>query len=47
MLLRDAGNDCESLGTSSLKDTILASPVASDDALYLRSDRFLYCIGKK
>lgn len=46
-VLRDAGGDCEALGTSSLKDTILATPVAAGDALYLRSDKYLYCISTK
>jgi hypothetical protein len=30
-----------------MKDTILACPVASDGALFLRSDRYLYCVGEK
>ncbi len=46
-ILRDAGADCETLGTSTLKDKILASPVAAGDALFLRSDSFLYCIGAR
>ncbi|MCI0640816.1 MAG: PQQ-binding-like beta-propeller repeat protein [Gemmataceae bacterium] len=33
------------LGVNSLEDTILATPVASDGAIFLRSDRLLYCIG--
>jgi outer membrane protein assembly factor BamB len=46
-VLRDGGSDGESLGQSALKDTILASPVAAGDALFLRSDGYLYCIGDK
>jgi outer membrane protein assembly factor BamB len=32
---------------NALGETILASPVASDGALFLRSDRYLYCFGTK
>jgi outer membrane protein assembly factor BamB len=46
-VLRDSGGEYEVLGTNALKDTILASPVASGDALFLRSDGYLYCIGEK
>jgi outer membrane protein assembly factor BamB len=43
-VLRDAGNDTEVLGTGTLKDRILASPIAAGDSLFLRSDKYLYCI---
>jgi outer membrane protein assembly factor BamB len=46
-VLRDAGADCEPVGSGSLKDKILASPVAAGDALFLRSDNHLYCIGAR
>jgi len=35
------------LATNFLKDTILASPVAANGALFLRSDKYLYCFGAK
>jgi outer membrane protein assembly factor BamB len=35
------------LGTNEINDTILASPVAADGAIFLRSDGMLYCVGKK
>lgn len=41
------GDDPQVLATNPLKDTILACPVASGRALFLRSDRYLYCFGKK
>lgn len=34
-------------GVNTVSDTILASPVAVDGAILLRSDRYLYCFGKK
>lgn len=46
-VLRDTGNEYEVLATNTLKDTILASPVAAGDALFLRSDGHLYCIGAR
>ncbi len=41
-----AGLKPEVLGTSALGETILASPAAANGALYLRSDRHLYCIAE-
>jgi outer membrane protein assembly factor BamB len=41
------GDEPSVMATSALPDTILASPVASGGALYLRSDRYLYCIGER
>jgi outer membrane protein assembly factor BamB len=38
------GDTPKVLATNELKDTILATPAVADGALYLRSDRFLYCI---
>jgi hypothetical protein len=37
----------ELLATNPIVDTILATPVASDGAIFLRSDAALYCIGAK
>lgn len=37
----------KALAVNHLNDTILASPVAADGALFFRSDRFLYCFGTK
>lgn len=34
------------LSTNPLEDTILATPVATDGTLFLRSDGWLYCIGQ-
>ncbi|MCI0456667.1 MAG: PQQ-like beta-propeller repeat protein [Gemmataceae bacterium] len=42
-----AGPKLEVLGTSAVGEKILASPAAANGALYLRSDRHLYCIGEK
>ncbi|HZZ77094.1 MAG TPA: PQQ-binding-like beta-propeller repeat protein, partial [Gemmataceae bacterium] len=42
-----AGRELEVIATNPINDTILASPVASDGAIFLRSDGALYCIGKK
>jgi outer membrane protein assembly factor BamB len=42
-----AGGKPEVLGTNALGETVLASPVAANGALYLRSDRHLYCIAEK
>jgi outer membrane protein assembly factor BamB len=42
-----AGGKAEVLGTNALGEKILASPVAANGALYLRSDRHLYCIAEK
>ena len=46
-VLRLSDAEPEVLAVNETKDTILASPVASDGALFLRSDRYLYCIGDK
>jgi outer membrane protein assembly factor BamB len=42
-----AGKEAKVLAANPIGDTILASPVASDGAIFLRSDSALYCIGKK
>jgi outer membrane protein assembly factor BamB len=42
-----AGREEKVLGTNPIGDTILASPVAADGAIFLRSDGALYCIGAK
>jgi outer membrane protein assembly factor BamB len=45
-----AGDETAILGTSSVGETLLATPAIAGGALYLRSDRHLYCIaadGKK
>lgn len=42
-----AGAEGKLLASNPIVDTILASPVASGGAIYLRSDRFLYCIAEK
>jgi outer membrane protein assembly factor BamB len=41
------GNEPEVLAVNEMADTILASPVASDGAIFLRSDKYLYCVGAK
>jgi outer membrane protein assembly factor BamB len=41
------GAEPKILETNELKDTILATPAIADGAIYLRSDKFLYCIGAK
>ncbi len=42
-----AGPQGKILATNTLPETFLASPVAAAGALFLRSDRHLYCIGGK
>lgn len=37
----------KALATNPLDDKIMASPVASNGALYFRSDKYLYCFGGK
>jgi hypothetical protein len=41
------GAEAKIVATNPLKDTILASPVASDRAILLRSDKYVYCVGEK
>lgn len=41
-----AGAEFKVLATNPIADKILASPVASAGAIFLRSDKHLYCIGK-
>ncbi len=44
----EASDEAKVLASNSVKDTILASPVAYDQAVFLRSDKYLYCFsGKK
>jgi outer membrane protein assembly factor BamB len=40
----EAGPEAKLLATNELHDTFMASPVAADRALYLRSDKHLYCV---
>jgi outer membrane protein assembly factor BamB len=42
-----AGKTAKVLAANTLPDTILACPVIANGAIYLRSDKHLYCIGKK
>jgi len=42
-----AGKELNVLATNAINDAILATPVASDGAIFLRSDGALYCIGAK
>lgn len=42
-----AGKEAKVLATNPIGDTILACPVASDGAIFLRSDTAMYCIGSK
>jgi outer membrane protein assembly factor BamB len=42
-----AGPKLEVLGGGAVGEKLLASPAAANGALYLRSDRHLYCIGAK
>lgn len=41
-----AGEKPEVASTSELKDTILATPAVADGAIFLRSDKHLWCFGK-
>jgi outer membrane protein assembly factor BamB len=41
------GAEPKILEKNELKDTILATPAIADGAIYLRSDKFLYCVGDK
>jgi outer membrane protein assembly factor BamB len=41
------GDEPSVLAVNSVLDTVLASPVASGGALFLRSDRYLYCFAEK
>ncbi|MFL5243280.1 MAG: PQQ-binding-like beta-propeller repeat protein [Gemmataceae bacterium] len=41
------GKEPKILAKNELKDTILATPAIADGAIYLRSDKHLYCIGDK
>jgi outer membrane protein assembly factor BamB len=43
----EAGPEPKLLATNEINDTILATPALADGAVFLRSDRFLYCFGKK
>jgi outer membrane protein assembly factor BamB len=43
----DPGSEAKVAATNPLPETLLASPVAANGALFLRSDRHLYCIGEK
>ena len=42
-----AGPTFEVLGTSRLDSHTLASPVAVDDQIFIRTDEYLYCLKKK
>jgi outer membrane protein assembly factor BamB len=42
-----AGKETKVLATNAIGDAILATPVAADGAIFLRSDKALYCIGGK
>jgi outer membrane protein assembly factor BamB len=46
-VLQAGGKSAKVLGTGAVGEKILASPVAANGALYLRSDRHLYCIAAK
>jgi hypothetical protein len=41
------GAEPKVLATNELKYTILATPALAGGAIYLRSDKALYCIGEK
>jgi outer membrane protein assembly factor BamB len=43
----EAGDKAKVLATNIIEDTFLATPVASDGAIFLRSDGALYCLGDK
>ncbi len=43
----DGGAEAKELAQSDLGETVLASPVASGGAIFLRSDGHLWCFGKK
>jgi outer membrane protein assembly factor BamB len=42
-----AGPEATVLSVNSLNDKLLASPVAANGAIYLRSDNYLYCVANK
>jgi hypothetical protein len=42
-----AGPEFEILGVSKLENHTLASPVAVDNQIFLRTDDYLYCFQKK
>ena len=42
--LMQAGPEPKVLATNTLPETFLASPVAADRAIFLRSDKHLYCV---
>jgi hypothetical protein len=47
-VLATGGKEAKILATNTIDDTFLASPVAADGAIFLRSDSTLYCIdGRK
>ena len=41
------GDKPEVLSVNEVKETILATPAISGGAVFLRSDKYLYCIGEK
>jgi outer membrane protein assembly factor BamB len=43
----EAGDKFKVLATNNLDDDILATPAIADGCIFLRSDKFLYCIGAK
>jgi outer membrane protein assembly factor BamB len=43
----ELGKEPKTIAANAIGDTILASPVAYDGAIFLRSDGALYCIGSK
>lgn len=47
IVLKAGGKKAEVLAVNEIGDTILASPVIANGAVYLRSDDFLYCFGPK
>jgi len=43
----EAGDKFKVLATNNLDDEIFATPAIADGCLFVRSDKFLYCIGGK
>jgi outer membrane protein assembly factor BamB len=42
-----AGAKFEVLAENSLEDQVLSSPALSDGQIFIRTAKFLYCIGKR
>jgi outer membrane protein assembly factor BamB len=43
----EVGDEMKIVAKNELEDTLMATPALANGAFYLRSDRYLYCIGEK